>query len=598
MSSTHVNEPPAQHSAPIEDDGAEHDKADDGPLSSDDSALLDDQVDGDGESGDAPREASRWRQRRLWVTTALAFLLVMFALLAPDDLGSLSLGSFARIPLEALLGIAVILVVPVTVGRILAALGGLALGLLTIVKLFDTGSFAVLGRPFNLVLDWVFLSDGLDFLTTSVGRIGMIGVVIGVVLLAAVIPTLMTLSAVRLSGLVVRHRTAATGALAVLGVAWVTSALLGVHIVPGKPVAAKSAALLTVDRAGRVRESLHDHQVFAKEAAVDAFKNTPGDQLLTGLRGKDVVLAFVESYGRSAIEDPKLAPQVDALLQAGTTRLKTAGYGSRSGFLTSPTAGGGSVLAHATLLSGLWIDNRQRYKNLTTSSRLTLNQAFQKANWRSVAVVPGVTQTWPEGGFFGYDKIYADKDLGYHGPKFSWATMTDQYVMSAFERDEHSKPNRGPIMAEIPLVSSHIPWAPLPTMIDWNDVGDGSVFNAQAAAAKQPSDVWPDKTRIRNEYRRSIEYSLSTLISYVEKYGDKNLVMVFLGDHQPVELVTGKNSSRDVPITIVAKDPAVLAQISDWGWTDGLKPAPGAPVWKMSDFRDRFLTAFGSKPTP
>jgi hypothetical protein len=319
--------------------------------------------------------------------------------------------------------------------------------------------------------------------------------------------------------------------------------------------------------------------------------------LLTGLRGKDVVLAFVESYGRSAVEDPRMATQVDAVLNAGTSSLKKAGYASRSGYLTSPTSGGGSVLAHATLLSGLWIDNRQRYKNLTTSNRLTLNQAFQRGAWRSVAVVPGVTQTWAEGNYFGYDKIYAEKDLGYRGPKFSWATMTDQYVLSAFEREEHSKPDHAPILAEIPLVSSHVPWAPIPSMIDWDAVGDGSVFGPMQAAGQSADDVWPDKTRIRAAYRQSIEYSLSTLISYVQKYGDDDLVMVFLGDHQPVELVTGKNPSKDVPITIVAKDPKVLDQIAGWGWTDGLKPAKDAPVWKMSDFRDKFLTAFGSTPS-
>jgi len=88
---------------------------------------------------------------------------------------------------------------------------------------------------------------------------------------------------------------------------------------------------------------------------------------------------------------------------------------------------------------------------------------------------------------------------------------------------------------------------------------------------------------------------LTSLISYLEKYGDKNLVMIFLGDHQPIPLVTGKNASRDVPITIVAKDPAVLDRVSSWGWTDGLKPDPKAPVWPMAAFRNRFLAAFGPK---
>ena len=52
-----------------------------------------------------------------------------------------------------------------------------------------------------------------------------------------------------------------------------------------------------------------------------------------------------------------------------------------------------------------------------------------------------------------------------------------------------------------------------------------------------------------------------------------------------------------MPITIVAKDPAVLAKISGWNWTAGLRPAPTAPEWRMDTFRNRFLTAFGSTPT-
>lgn len=79
--------------------------------------------------------------------------------------------------------------------------------------------------------------------------------------------------------------------------------------------------------------------------------------------------------------------------------------------------------------------------------------------------------------------------------------------------------------------------------------------------------------QIRTEYRKSIEYTLNTLVSYVETYGDDDTVLVFLGDHQPAPLITGPGASRDVPITIVAKDEAVLDRTSGWGWQDGLRPA-------------------------
>jgi hypothetical protein len=151
-------------------------------------------------------------------------------------------------------------------------------------------------------------------------------------------------------------------------------------------------------------------------------------------------------------------------------------------------------------------------------------------------------------------------------------------------------------MVETALVSSHVPWTPLPTAVPWDQVGNGSVFKPQVKPGEKRV-VWRETAQAQAAYVKSIQYSVTTLVSYVETYGDANLVMVFLGDHQPAPLVTGPDASRDVPITIVAKDPKVLDQIASWGWTDGLKPAPGAPVWQMDSFRDRFLTAFGSTPS-
>ena len=47
-------------------------------------------------------------------------------------------------------------------------------------------------------------------------------------------------------------------------------------------------------------------------------------------------------------------------------------------------------------------------------------------------------------------------------------------------------------------------------------------------------------------------------------------------------------------VPIVAHDPKVLDRISGWGWDPGIHPSPGAPVWRMDAFRDRFLGAYGS----
>jgi hypothetical protein len=546
--------------------------------------------------------AGRVRAALSWLTTILAVALVMFALLTPNNLARITPGAFVSIPVEGLVFVALVLLLPAKAHRVVVLVFGVALGLLTIVKALDMGFIAVLARPFHTVLDWILLESAFDFLAKSFGLAIGIGAAIAAVLLATAILVFMTLAVRRLARILARQDTApATRVVAVMGIIWVSVALFGVQIVPGVPLAGNDASVFTYRQAMLVSEGLKDREAFAAEAAVDAFRNTPGDQLLTALRGKDVILAFVESYGRDAIEDPLFAPQVGAVLDAGQQRLNAAGYASKSAFLTSSTAGGGSWLAHATFLSGLWIDNQQRYRTLVSSDRLTLNGAFRRAGWRTVAVMPGTTRAWPEGDFFGYDRIYAAADMGYRGPGFNWDTMPDQYALSFFERTERGNRDHAPLMAQIVLVSSHAPWAPTPQKIAWDSVGDGSAFTLQAGAGDPPEAILlRDPAQVRAEYRRSIEYSLDTFISYVETYGDDDLVVIFLGDHEPTPLVTGAEAGRDAPISIVTRDKAVLDKIAGWGWQDGIKPAPQAPVWRMNTFRDQFLTAFGptSQPSP
>ena len=536
------------------------------------------------------RRTGRGRRVAARAVTGAAFLLVLAALVAPDEYALLTPEAFVRVPVEGVLGVALVLVVRGRARRYAAGAAGAVLGLLFVLKAMDIGFDAVLVRPFDLVLDWPMLGPAVEFVSESAGRAGAIAAVVVTVLLTVGVIALMSLSVLRLSGVAARHERTAAGAAAVLGVVWVVCAVLGAQLVDGVPVASRSAAALAYDHALAVRASLNDREEFAKAAAVDRFRDTPDAKLLTGLRGKDVTLAFVESYGRSAVEGPQYAPQVDAVLDRGSQRLRDAGFASRSGWLTSSTAGGGSWLAHATLLSGLWINNQQRYRTLVNSDRLTLNTAFHRADARTVALMPAITRAWPEGKFYGYDKVYDDRNLGYRGPRFSFATMPDQYTLSTLQRTELDKKDRAPVMAETALVSSHAPWASIPQLVPWDQVGDGSVFNGMGKGYDAP---WPAGGQIRTEYRRSIEYTLNTLVSYVETYGNDKTVLVFLGDHQPAPLITGAGASRDVPITIVAKDKAVLDKISGWNWQDGLRPGKDTPVWPMSAFRDRFLTAFG-----
>ncbi|QYN40774.1 sulfatase [Pseudonocardia sp. DSM 110487] len=528
----------------------------------------------------------------------MAALLVLTALVAPDSITDLVPAAFLRLPVEALVGVAVLLVLPARARRAVALVGGAVLGLLTVLKILDIGFSAVLARPFDPVLDWALLDDGLGFLGSSTGPAGEVAAVAAAIGVTIAVLVLVTLAVARLARVTVRHPRPATRAVAVLTPVWMACAVLGAQVVPGVPVASAAAAIAAEQRAVQVPTSLLDQQEFTAALTADPFRDVPADQLLTALRGKDVVLAFVESYGRSAIERPELAGPVTAALDAGSAQLASAGFAARSGFLTSPVAGGSSWLAHATMLSGMRIANQARHDALMASDRLTLVSAFAEADWRTAAVMPGTTGEWPEARFYGHQRVYDFPALGYRGPDLGWASVPDQYTMSAFERAEHGQPERPPVFAEIALASSHAPWPLIPPVIGWDQVGDGSIF--QTLATGEPRDaVWAKGTEaVRSAYSRSIAYSLGTLTSWVQNSGDDDLVLIVLGDHQAAPMIIGPDAGYDVPISIITRDRGVLDRVDGWGWDDGLRPNPQAPVWPMEDFRDRFLTTFGPGPTP
>ncbi len=172
--------------------------------------------------------------------------------------------------------------------------------------------------------------------------------------------------------------------------------------------------------------------------------------------------------------------------------------------------------------------------------------------------------------------------------------MPDQFTLDAFHRLELARHPRRPVMAEIDLVTSHAPWSRIPRLVAQRRVGDGSVFDGMPQRLPSKSVVWRSSSRINPAYGQSVAYSLRSLVSFVHAYGDKDLVLVVLGDHQPATVVSGRDAGHDVPVTVVARDPAVTRRFADWRWQPGLRPRADAPVWRMDRFRDRFLAGFGS----
>jgi phosphatidylglycerophosphate synthase len=526
--------------------------------------------------------------------TVLAVLLVWAALVAPSEPGDLNLGAFLRLPVELLVVVALAALLPPTPRRAVTVVAGAILSLLLVVKLLDIGFFTAFDRPFRPLDDSSYVGIGIETLGEAIGKTSadLVAAVLALLILALL--SLPVLALLRVTRIAAGHRDWALRVAVALGVLW-----LALRVV-GAPAASSSAAALAVDEVQGVRAALASRAAFTRLIAQDPLSGVPGSRLLTGLRGKDVLLVFVESYGKVAVQDSSISPRIDALLERGNAQLRSAGFSARSAFVTSPTFGGLSWLAHSTMQSGVTVNGQWRYDQVVKRDRVTLTRAFKRAGWRAVGAMPGNRRAWPEGSsFYHYDAIYDRRNFGYRGPAFGLPPMPDQYTLLALQRRELAKRRRRPLFAEVDLISSHAPWTRIPRLIAWDDVGDGLIFDRIPAEESTQASLFGDSGRARTAYGHSIEYSLKTLFSFVRRYGDDRLVMVVLGDHQPATLVTGHDDpSHDVPISVIAHDPKVIDQIAGWSWQDGMLPSPHAPIWPMAAFRDRFLSAFGPARAP
>jgi phosphatidylglycerophosphate synthase len=522
--------------------------------------------------------------------TVLALALVWVVLIAPDQPSRFTLGAFVRIPLELLVFLGLAVVLPPFPRRVLVVLAGAVLSALVLVKLLDVGFFMAFDRRFDPVDDSGYVGVGIDTLRIGIGAAKAYLAVAGIAVALLAFLAVPVVALWRVTRVAAGHRGLALRVAAGLGVLWLALR------VADAPVATSSATALALHEVHAVRAGLGDRAKFAPQIAHDRFASVPGNRLLTRLRGKDVLVVFVESYGQVAVQGSSFAPGVDALLQKGTAQLQAAGFSSRSAFLTSPTFGGLSWLAHATLQSGLQVNGQRRYAQLIHSKRLTLTRAFRRAGWRVVGVMPANRKDWPEGSsFYHYEQIYNRDNLGYRGTRLGLYRTPDQYAFYALQRHELTKPHHRPVFAEIDTISSHFPWEQVPRILPWDQLGDGTIFDHVPALQFPRPGLFADPATAKVAYGRSIQYAMGSLISFVRRYGTKNTVVLLMGDHQPATFVSGADATHDVPVSIIAGDPKVTDQIASWGWQDGLLPGPQAPVTRMADFRNRFLTTFSAR---
>lgn len=447
---------------------------------------------------------------------------------------------------------------------------------------------ALYGRELNLYWDLRFVPDVTAMLANPtrvwVVVLAVAAVLCGLGLLYVVIRWAIGRVAVALAQ--PWPRRVISGAAGLIAILWI-----GQHVGAGFPERPQFAAPVseTYVRQARLLSA-------TLSGSADLPPSPPMNSDLSLIKGADVFLFFIEAYGAISYERPEFAGPV----AADRARLETAIHDSKhevvSAFVTSPTFGGSSWLAHITLLSGVDIRSHDANALLMTERRGTLVTRFKEHGYRAIAVMPGLWQDWPEGAFYKFDEIYGGSRLDYHGPPFGWWDMTDQFVLARLKALEVDRAERPPLFVLFPTISTHIPFVPTPPyQPDWSRIlTDHPYDEAEVNRAYLQQPDWLDLGR---SYAGALSYMYKSLAGFLRLPTERDFVMVMVGDHQPAAAVSGEGASWDVPVHVIANRRELLDRLVAAGFRPGLTPARPS-LGPMSALTSTLLDAFGNHETP
>jgi len=378
------------------------------------------------------------------------------------------------------------------------------------------------------------------------------------------------------------------------------------------PVAAVAAAALAAAAAGsapswlgisvmpRVLEELRfilnldeirkHHQSVINRAKMRALHTPTG---LEKLKGAAVFLVVVESYGMSAFCDPRHAGTTVPAVRAAEADLRAAGFEMCSAYLSSPTFGGGSWLAHASLASGVRVDGQIRHDMLLASDLVPLAEYFNRAGYRTVRAMPGTLWPWSQGAFYRYQESYHAPDYGYRGPSFGFAPMPDQFVLDWTYRRVIRNASR-PLFIEFILTGSHAAFdVQAPFLDDWERIGDGSVFRTLPPVVFPIG--WSGLSQASEAYSAAIVHEITLLKDFICRFLDGSELIIILGDHQPCGELIGDDQPWSVPVHVISGNPDFIREFERRGYSPGMLPDFSRPHGGMEVFFWEFLEGF-SRP--
>jgi hypothetical protein len=442
---------------------------------------------------------------------------------------------------------------------------------------------ALYGREINLFWDLRFVPDVIALLARP-ERLWVVGVAVAAAVLIAVLAFWLVSRGMRRLRDAARdegERRVVGGLSAIVVSVWIVAAA-GIHL-PGTPSFSPAVTPVYARQLRLMAATLR--------GSIQLAPSPPMSSDLSLLKGADVLLFFIEAYGAVTYDRPEFAARLSADRVRFETAVRDTNRQVVSAFVESPTFGGSSWLAHVSLLSGVEIRTHDANAVLMSQDRDTMVTLFKRRGYRTVALMPGTWQEWPEGRFYGFDVVYGGESLAYKGPPFGWWDMTDQFALARLDDLEVSRTPRPPLFVFFPTISTHIPFTPTPPyQADWRRMLTPTPY--EEADLERVYERQPDWLDLGPSYADAVSYVYQSLTGYVRMHADHDVVMLLVGDHQPAAAVSGESASWDVPVHVIASRPQLLERLRQAGFRSGLTPArPG--LGPMHRLTPALLAAFG-----
>jgi hypothetical protein len=448
----------------------------------------------------------------------------------------------------------------------------------------DVTAPGLYGREFNLYWDAPHLANVAAMLAAAAPWWLVAAAAATAVLATGVVYVLSRLAVGHVVAAVEHRRPrVALGALAVI----VVLLFAGQRFQGAVPIDVQFAAPVTPTYVRQARSTL---AMIGPGAAAPRLGPSPAlDTGLRALGGADVLLVFVESYGAVTYESPAISAGLAESRADLGAAIRDTGRGVVSAYVESPTFGGSSWLAHLSLLSGVDVRDQYSYNALMASRRETLVTNFARRGYRTVALMPGMRQAWPEGAFYGFDVIYGRDHLEYTGPQFGWWSIPDQYALARLDEVERRKNPRDPVFVVFPTSTTHAPFGPVPPYQPaWSRVLTSDAFDR--VEVERAMDDLPDLSNLGPSYVRAMAYEFRSLAGYLREQTD-DLILVVIGDHQPPGAVSGRDAPWHVPVHVIGRGEHVLGRLREEGFQPGLEPRRPV-IGRMYQLTPLLLDAF------